>query len=323
MRKRGLTERAIIETLRKRFDDRQPLPLGFEDDVAAFPMRTRDLLILKTDMLVASTDVPPGMTLRQAARKAVVAAVSDFAAKGVQPTGLLVSLGLIPPVSQRTVNGIAHGLDEGAHEYGCRIIGGDTSEADDMVIDVAGFGFADTGSILRRDRARPGDVVAVTGDFGKTSAGLRAMLGRGSVARKYRGLIRSVVHPVARLEIGLGLAGTGWVNSSIDSSDGLAWSLHEIARLSKVNIALDKIPIAREAQRFAKEKELSAHDLALYGGEEYELVCTVKRDKFARLNRRFRGLRRIGMVEPGHGSVTAMIGDRLESVEPKGYEHFT
>src|SRR2546426_8626473 len=176
MAKAGLTEREIVRVLTRRFDSKPKLPLGFDEDVAAFPTSRRGLVVLKTDMLVGHTDVPPGMTLGQAARKAVVATVSDFAAKGVQPEGLLISLGLVPPVRLSTVNEVVSGLEKGAREYHCRIIGGDTSETDDLVIDCIGFGFSAAGRILRRDGANPGDVVAVTGDFGRTTAGLHKIL---------------------------------------------------------------------------------------------------------------------------------------------------
>src|SRR5438876_11705100 len=110
MAKTGLTEREIIGIFKRRFDSGPKLPLGFDDDVAAFPMSQGRLGGLKTDMLVGSTDVPRGMTLGQAARKAVVATVSDFAAKGVQPRGLLVSLGIPPPVRLSRVKEIGAGL---------------------------------------------------------------------------------------------------------------------------------------------------------------------------------------------------------------------
>src|SRR5260370_35779375 len=97
MDKSGLTEREIISVLTRRFDSKPKLPLGFDDDVAAFPMSRGGLVVLKTDMLVGHTDVPPGMTLGQAVRKALGATVNDFAAKGVKPKGLLISLGLAPP----------------------------------------------------------------------------------------------------------------------------------------------------------------------------------------------------------------------------------
>src|SRR3989442_407682 len=110
MDKAGLSEREIIEVLRRRFDFSPALPLGFEEDVAAYSLSPQKLVVLKTDMLVGSTDVPPGMTLRQAARKAVVATVSDFAAKGVRPKAFLVSLGLTSPVTRAIVADVGQGL---------------------------------------------------------------------------------------------------------------------------------------------------------------------------------------------------------------------
>ena len=323
MIEKGLTEREIIRVLKRRFDLDPKLPLGFEDDVAAFPMSQGTQLVLKTDMLVGSTDVPPGMTIRQAARKAVVATVSDFAAKGVQPRGLLVSLGLTPPVRLSTVNEIASGLENGAREYHCRIIGGDTSETDDLVIDCIGFGFARTGRILRRDGAILGDVVAVTGDFGRTAAGLRILLGKKKPwPHRFSQLIYSVLHPSAKLETGLKLAQTGFVDSSIDSSDGLAWSLHEIARLSQVNIVLETIPVAPDVKVFAREQGLVPDELALFGGEEYELVVAIKRDRFETVRRSIPTLRRIGDVKTGSGDVIARFDGKKGKVKPHGYEHF-
>lgn len=323
MTKKGLTEREIVDILRRRFDLDRELPLGFDDDVAAFPMSRNKLVALKTDMLVGSTDVPPGMTLAQAARKGVVATISDFAAKGVRPRGLLVSLGLAPPVSSSTVNEIAFGLKNAAREYQCRIIGGDTSETDELIIDCVGFGFTEARSIIRRDGAKPGDIVAVTGHFGRTTAGLRILLGgKKPWPRRFSKLVYSILHPSARLEAGLKLARTGFVNSSIDSSDGLAWSLHEIARLSTVSIVLERIPVAREVEAFAKEVGVATNDLALFGGEEYELVLTIQKDRFADVKRKVPSLLRIGTVEKGNGEVSARFGDRVVSVEPRGYEHF-
>src|SRR6266436_8260412 len=324
MAKTGLTEREIIGIFKRRFDSGPKPPLGFDEDVAAFPMSKGRLVVLKTDMLVGSTDVPPGMTLRQAARKAVVATVSDFAAKGVRPKALLVSLGLTSPVKRTMVVELGQGLSQGAREYGCRIIGGDTSESNDLIIDCIGFGIAKFQSILRRDGAGPGDIIAVTGDFGKTSAGLRVLLSRKQeLADKFAKLVHSVLHPVARLEIGLKLARTRSASSSIDSSDGLSWSLHEIARLSQVNIVLETIPVAPEVRVFAKEQGLVPEELALFGGEEYELVLAIKKGRFESARREIPSLRKIGSVKNGSGDVIARLGGKTRKVEPRGYEHFT
>src|SRR5213593_372902 len=89
-----LGEREIVRLLTSIYGQRAKLPLGYDDDVAAIPLNRQSWMVLKSDMLVASTDVPPGMKLWHAARKAAVATVSDFAAKGVKPLALMVSLGL-------------------------------------------------------------------------------------------------------------------------------------------------------------------------------------------------------------------------------------
>ncbi len=323
MSKTGLGEREAIRILTESYRSKKRLPLGFVDDVAALPLSARRWAVLKTDMLVGSTDIPPGMSLTQAARKSIVATVSDFAAKGIRPMGLLMSLGLPAPVRSATVKQIATGLSQGAKEYECSIIGGDTGEAKDLVIDCTGFGLARPGGIIRRDGARPGDIVAVTGEFGKSAGGLRILLSRRqNQARRFPQLVKSVLHPVARLQEGIRLARSRSVNSSIDSSDGLAWSLHEIARLSGVNIQLERIPIAGEVENFAREERVDASELALYGGEEYEIVLTIDRDKYLRAKKKVPSLIRIGRVKAGNGEVRAGIAGKIVAVERRGWEHF-
>ncbi len=315
-------EREIIRILTGLFG-RTNLPLDYDDDVAAVPFFSGKWLILKSDMLVASTDVPPGMTLRQAGRKAVVATVSDFAAKGIKPKALMVSLGLPSKIRSSMVREIGEGLSEAAAEYNCKIVGGDTNQADDLVIDCIGAGEAEPGGLMRRDGAKPGDRVAVTGRFGNSAAGLKMLFsGRRGRFPGERRLALAVLTPTARLEEGLALARTRAVTSSIDSSDGLAWSLHEIARSSKVGIILDKIPVAHEAQLYAERHRLSALELALYGGEEYEIVVTVKREEFARAKHAVPSLVEIGRVIPGPPGVTAGFGEKCFPVEARGWEHF-
>ncbi len=93
-------------------------------------------------MLVGKTDVPKEMSLFQAARKAIVMNISDFASKGVQPIAALVALGLPANFTQKNIEEIAEGLNAGAQEYGAYIIGGDTSETSDLIISVSLFGTA-------------------------------------------------------------------------------------------------------------------------------------------------------------------------------------
>jgi thiamine-monophosphate kinase len=321
---RGLTEVQIHRILTDQFARQPGIPLGFDDDVSAIPFSPETWNIVKTDMVVGSTDVPPGMTVQEAARKAVVAVVSDFAAKGIHPRALVISLGLPKPVLEKTVRDIASGLSKAATEYKCKIIGGDTNQANDLVIDVAGIGFGNPRTLIRRDGARPGDIVAVTGPFGKSSAGLKILLSRKKVDMgKYPSLVQAVRRPSARLKEGIILARSRAVTSSIDSSDGLAWSLHQLAQSSGVGVRLHTIPVDGEAESFAKEHRLSPWDLALYGGEEYELVLTIRPERFKSLKRHVPSLNKIGTVEKKQFGVSAQIGRKLITVEPRGWQHFT
>src|SRR5947199_9863827 len=106
---KDLTEQEIIRMITNQFAGQPGIPLGFDDDVSAIPLSSKTLIIVKTDMLVGRTDVQPGMTIQEAARKAVVASIRDFAAKAVKPQALMVSIGLPAAVTQQTVQDIARG----------------------------------------------------------------------------------------------------------------------------------------------------------------------------------------------------------------------
>jgi thiamine-monophosphate kinase len=303
------------------------MAVPFGDDVAAYDIGNGRAAVLKTDMLVGKTDVPPGMSLWQAARKAVVMNVSDFAAKGIQPEAILVSLGLPKGMTRKQIIDLGEGLDAGAQEYGAYVVGGDTGEASDLIISLSVFGIAKKEEIVLRRGARPGDVVAVTGLFGKASAGLKILMEGFKASRKARSaFVDSVLMPHARLKEGLALSQKGIVTASIDSSDGLAWSLHQIAEASKVGMLLGKLPVAAEALKFAEVNRLDVGELVLHGGEEYELVLTIKPDCWDKATA---AVEQVGGKLSDIGRVTArrqvvlQAGSKRLAVEPRGYEHFT
>jgi thiamine-monophosphate kinase len=323
---RTLGERKAIEIILERLEKMPQMPIPFGDDVSAYPIGDCKLAILKADMLVGKTDVPQGMSLWQAARKAVVMNISDFAAKGVKPLTILVSLGLSSGTAQKELEEIADGLNAGAREYGAYIVGGDTNEASDFIVSLSVFGIADKGKVMLRSGAKPGDIVSTTGFFGKTAAGLKLLLEGLDVPKKVRGvLLDSVLMPKARLNEGLALGKIGAVTASIDSSDGLAWSLHEIARASKVGFLINNVPVAEEVKEFADINKLDPLELALYGGEEYELILTVK----PRLWKKAKSVvESVGGKLLPIGKVTAErqvlleVDGKKRIIEPRGWEHF-
>ncbi len=302
------------------------MAVPFGDDVAGITLNKGLLAVLKTDVLVGKTDIPPSMTLRQAARKAVVMNVSDFAAKGVKPLALLVSLTLPREYSREAIEEIGQGLNEGAEEYDTYIIGGDTGEGADLTICCMVFGVSKKKDLTLRRGAKVGDVLAVTGLFGRTSAGLKILLEGGKIPRSLREkLVESVKMPKARLREGLALARTKSVTASIDSSDGLAICLHELKKNSGIGLEVTKLPIAPEAIEFAEIQGLNPEELALYGGEEYELVLTVMPEGWRGAEKAVTEaggrLIPIGRVVTER-EVTLRKGGVVEKIELRGWEHF-
>jgi thiamine-monophosphate kinase len=322
----GLGERRIIDIVRSFLEVMPEMPVPFGDDVSAVAVGDGKIAVLKTDMLVGKTDVPREMSFWQAARKAVVMNVSDFAAKGVEPKAALVSLGLPRNLLRKDVEEIARGLNAGAREYGAYVVGGDTGEASDLVIAVSLFGTAEKDTLMLRSGAGAGDVVAVTGFLGKSVAGLRILLDGFAVSKELREvLVGSVFMPQARLKEGLALSGSRAVTASIDSSDGLAWSLHEIGNMSNVGFLVNSLPISDEVKCFAEFNGLDALELALYGGEEYELVVTVKPKLWVDAETAVEAvggrLLPIGKVTRSR-QVLLDVDGKKRPIEPRGWEHF-
>ena len=316
-----LGERKMIDVILNCLEPMPKMSVPFGDDISAVDIGHGKIAVIKTDMLVGKTDVPPGMSLWQAARKAVVMNISDLAAKGVKPIALLASIGVPRSFTKADIEQIGKGLNAGAREYRAYILGGDTNEASDLIISCVAFGVSEKERLVLRSGAKPGDVVAVTGVFGKTAAGLKILLQHLSASPKLKKtLVDAVSMPHARLKEGFELAQIGVVTASIDSSDGLAWSLHEISKASKVGFLIHNLPVADDARKFAEKHGLDPIELCLYGGEEYELVVTVKPKLWEKANKAT-SLIKIGLVTKERDLLLEEKGKRMH-IDAKGWEHF-
>ena len=304
-----------------------------DDDVSILSLRSPHMkamksLILKCDMLVESTDVPPGMKPWQISRKSVSACVSDLSAKGIKPRVSLISVGIPKKYSKPNVGELAKGFQIACKEFDVMIVGGDTNESKELIIDCIMLGFSDhSGSELPgRNGAKPGDIIVVSGEFGYASSGLKILTSRAKGYGKFKGnAISSVMKPKPAQKFGLSLA--KFFSSSIDSSDGLSISLYELARQSKVDFVIDDIPSAKGVRDFARTNNLDYESLVFYGGEEYEIVATIPRGKLRdaestarRLNLR---LLIIGKVAKGSGKVFLVDTrtGRQSQLENRGYIH--
>ncbi|MEJ2240764.1 MAG: thiamine-phosphate kinase [Candidatus Bathyarchaeota archaeon] len=320
-----LGERKIIQLIVDCLDKMPNMPIPFGDDVAAIDIGDGKVIVINTDMLVGKTDVPKTMTLWQAARKAVIMNISDLAAKGIQPLGILTSIGIPPHLSKAEIHQIANGLNSGAREYDSYIVGGDTNEASDIIINCVAIGIGDKHYLIKRSGAKSGDYVAVTGSFGKTSSGMKILMNNFSATAIKKPLVESVLMPKARVKEGIVLSQSQVATASIDISDGLAWSLYELSLASNVGFKLDYIPIAPEVQTFANIHNLDPFNLALYGGEEYELLVTIKPNSWIKAVNSIEAvggsLIKIGVVTKKK-QIFLKTDEKTIPIEFHGWEHF-
>jgi thiamine-monophosphate kinase len=303
------------------------------DDIAVL----KKGIVIKSDMLVASTDIPPGMEAWQTARKSIVSCVSDLAAKGVKPYAAVISLGIPNSCSMQrpVIEGLAEGFALASREFGVKIVGGDTNEADELVIDCTIIGFPRF-KVPTRSGAKPGDYVVVSGLFGFAPAGLSILLQKNAVTinennhnddnddinsifRKQA--VKSVLEPRPRQRFGLALA--RYFSSSIDSSDGLAISLYQLASQGEnIDIIIYSMPVVSGLDKFAQDNSFDTHELLFHGGEEYEIVATISGTKIRRAETAAKragvDLYVIGRVQKGSGKV--FVQNRM--LENRGYIHF-
>ncbi|MBI5377632.1 MAG: thiamine-phosphate kinase [Thaumarchaeota archaeon] len=278
--------------------------------------------VTKSDMLVESTDVPTGMKTDEIARKSMVACISDFSAKGVKPLYATVSLAIPRGFSQSKIKKLASGFMKTSREFGVKIIGGDTNEGKEIVIEVSMFGIAQ--KITSRKGAKIGDVIITSGPFGYTSSGLKIILNHCKADSRFaKKSKKQVFMPIPRLKFGLAIA--RYLSSSMDSSDGLSTTLNEMSRQSSKKFVITKLPSHQDVAKFAKENRIRFTDLVFNGGEEYEIVATVSPKNLSKI-RKIARIQKIPLFEIGHvakgKNVIYQQENKITIVQDKGWLHF-
>ena len=194
-----LNEKDIVQLFVSRLV-RKSARRGATDDIAVIPVKTGQScinLILKCDMLVESTDVPSLMLPWQIARKSVIACVSDLAPKGVRPYACLISVGIPKKYSENNLQSLLLGFSKVSSEYKVDIVGGDTNESKELVIDCSMIGLTDIDSnyIPKRNGGKAGDLVVVSGKFGYTSSALKIIFFHPATSSKFKAKALSSILP--------------------------------------------------------------------------------------------------------------------------------
>jgi len=322
MRLKELGERRVISWIRRGFSERRPgILIGIGDDAAL--VRAPRSLLLTTDILVEDEDFrravhPP----RLLGRKALNVNLSDIAAMGGRPLHALVGMAIPGDIEESWLRQFMAGFRSAARESKVALVGGDLSQADQVMISVTVTGEAK--SPVTRSGARAGDWIFVSGTLGDAVQGFR-LLEEGALQGEGRGvrpLIRAFLDPVPRLELGALLARRKLASAMIDISDGLSVDLAHICEESRVGAEVDPslIPISAALKRSAKDPLA----LALNGGEDFELLFTVRPAKLAtvrKLSSRFK-LTMIGRVTAGKRIFLVTPDKKKKPLRAGGFEHF-
>ena len=286
------------------------VPIG--DDCAVLRLGDR-IWVAASDMLVSGHHFKDWAAPEDAGYKAVAVNVSDVAAMGGTPRFVLTSGGAPDP---ETTLRCMRGVLEACGEFGVYPLGGDTTRAGALTVDVAILGELDAPPILRSG-ARPGDLLAVTGELGASAAGLLALESGASGPER---LVDKHLRPTPRVEVGRAAARIG-VGAMIDLSDGLASDAGHVCERSGVGcrVDLDLLPVAEDTRSFLAS--LGHDPVAVAGGEDYELLISAPEPVLDALAESVEvPVTRIGEVTSGGGVVFWREGEVVEGLS--GWDHF-
>ncbi len=335
MRIAEIGEFALIERLAQiAAVERDDLRAGIGDDVAVLDTGGNELLLATVDAQVEEIHFLARLsTPEQLGRRALAINVSDIAAMGGQPRFALVSLVLPGAIEVAWVEALYQGLRAVADETGTAIVGGNLARSPaGIVIDVTVLGSVQREHLLLRSGARPGDRVLVTGRLGDAAAGLHLALheepeldpgARATLLARY-------LTPTPRLAEAQVIARSRLATAMIDLSDGLSSDIGHICARSGVGARIDvaRLPIASATATVAAFKGMPAWQLALSGGEDYELCFTAPAaaaGKLAALVERETGtpVADIGEILPqNQGRMLVFADGATAPLDPQGWNHF-
>ena len=311
--------------------DSKRVIVGIGDDTAAEKVSSGHLLLSTCDALVDGVHfIFDKISPEQLGRKSVAVNLSDIAAMGGTPASILITLALPGDIAVNWVEELYMGIKEICSLYKVNIMGGDMVSSPIVFISITALGEVKPEYLIKRAGACVGDVVMITGSLGDSGAGLE-VIKRGLENEPYWSeLVEKHLSPIPQVLEGQFLAKTGFVTSMNDISDGLASEIREISEASKVGIELweENIPYSSLLLEAAEKFAISPIDLALSGGEDYQLVFTCKRDKVKELMKSFvvefsKEVYIIGEVKSAESGIMLKKSDgQCKELLARGYRHF-
>lgn len=327
-------ESRLIEEIRRAVERcRLGNPGALGDDAAILPphRRSRGREIVTTDLLVEGTHWRPHhLTPTQLGHRALAVNLSDIAAMGGQPRWCTLGLAMPPKQPLSWFRGVLRGLIAAAEEFRCPLVGGDLVRSPVPTLAITVGGACGDSPPVRRDTARPGETLCVTGDLGRARLALALLDGEVEAVGGSAAILRRHRRVAPRLREGAALAALGAARAMIDVSDGLLADLGWICRLSGVGaeVDLDHLPVSAPVRRHLAGRGVDPAVWAATSGEEYELLFTTRH----RLPDLRAALRSRGVATPvtaigrtvARRGIRWLRGGRAVSVSPAGlFTHFS
>jgi thiamine-monophosphate kinase len=322
-----VTEDQLVAAIRERIAGvpAQRLTLGIGDDAAAWQPSRSNRSVITTDALVEGVHFTRlAMSAHDAGRRALASNLSDIAAMGARPVLATVALGFPPGTDPAWLLACYDGIAALATEARCAIAGGDLSRSPAIVVSITVVGEVRASNLKRRDGARPGDIVAVTGPLGASHAGLRVAHDRPDLADEpeFAEALAAYRTPQPRLREGRWFGASRNVRAMMDLSDGLSTDLTRLCTASGVAATINHVPVHDAARRVAARTGDDADAWALDGGEDFELLVAIEKRAFRHLAARFAA--HFGRPLVALGRITKGAGVRLANgvaIDPRGWDH--
>lgn len=337
MKIEDIGEFKLIERMKEYSKADPRVRLGIGDDCAALKFNSDSLLIATTDILIEGIHFHlEQISPTHLAYKSLAVNLSDIASMGATPLYALVSLGIPSYVSVEFIEDFYKGLNEYAHKYNVSIVGGDTSSSQSgLIINIVLLGGQPEDSVITRQGARIGDSIFVTGTLGDSSFGLKVfdLAKKGEIDSSLKNssdyVIKRHCLPCPRISEGKFLAENRLASSMIDLSDGVASDVKRLSEQSRIGARIysESIPLSSEMREMAESLGEDPLDFALYGGEDYELLFTVRKEDLKRLEKLKAKLKTplscIGEIVGLEEGIHLVLKDKILSLlEKTGYEHF-
>ncbi len=308
------------------------------DDAAILKPRPGQQLLISTDAFIEGGHFDLAyQTPKDVGRRAGVANLSDIAAMGGTPLYLLVSMAVPARISPETIRDLYRGFQDACTPYDVALIGGDTvSSPSQIFLSLTIVGSVRTNRALTRHTAKIGDRLYVTGTLGDANAGLRILQTHAKHLHRFRPpaadtfLIRRHLQPAPRIHVGQLLTDRRLAHAAIDLSDGLSSDVRHVCEDSRVGVEIrrDDLPLSPQLRAFARRNKLDPLELALQGGEDYELLFTAPiehhRKVLAVSKQTGVPISCIGTIKPKRfGQRLELPDGQHQPLVPKGFDHFS